>query len=194
MSLWRRIYTERRAVLLPLIVLVAANVGVLVLAVLPLAQHVSNLETAAQNAASGLIRSRVVEKQAKDAKASKERADQELKKFYVDILPTNASASRKLFSFLEQTAQQSGLLFQRSSFDEGDVKDSQLSRRSGKVTLIGDYQNIRKFLYTVETAQEFVVIERVGLAQATDLRSTNSGRLEITLDVATYFVMTPSAQ
>ncbi len=68
------------------------------------------------------------------------------------------------------------------------MKDSQLERMSDKVTLVGDYQNIRKFLYTVETAPQFVVIERVGLSQATDLRSTNSGRLEVTLDVATYYL------
>lgn len=179
--------------MLPLVILLAANAAVLALAVLPLAQNATSLKNDAQNASTNLLRSRLVEKQAKDAAASKTRADQELKKFYVDILPANARASQKLFSLLERTAGDSGLQFQRSQVEESEVKDSQLSRFSGKVTLVGDYQNIRKFLYEVETAEEFVVIERVGLSQAADLRSSNTGRLEVTLDVATYYLANPSA-
>ncbi len=38
-----------------------------------------------------MLRARLVDKQAKDARASKDRADQELKKFYVEILPANAT-------------------------------------------------------------------------------------------------------
>lgn len=188
MSLWRRVYLERRRVILPLLVFLFVNVGMLTLAVLPLARIVSNLQGEALNATTSMLRARLVDKQAKDARASKDRADQELKKFYVDILPANATVARKLVSFLERTAAESGLQFQRSQLEESEVKDSQLGRMSDKVTLVGDYQNIRKFLYTVETAPHFVVIERVGLSQATDLRSTNSGRLEVTLDVATYYL------
>jgi Tfp pilus assembly protein PilO len=192
-SLWRRIYLERRAVILPLFILLAANVAMLALAVLPLTGNVSSLHADAQNATTALLKARLVDKQAKDARASKDRADQELRKFYVEILPANATAARKLVSFLERTAGESGLQFQRSQLEQSDVKDSQLERMSGKVTLVGDYQNIRKFLYAVETAQQFVVIERVGLSQAADLRSANSGRLEVTLDIATYYVGGPTS-
>jgi Tfp pilus assembly protein PilO len=188
MSLWRRVYVERRAVILPLLVLLVANLTMLALAVLPLSENVSSLHGEALNATTTLLKARLVDKQAREARASKDRAGQELKKFYVDILPANASAARKLVSFLEHTAGESGLQFLRSQLEESDVKDSQLERMSGKVTLVGDYQNIRKFLYAVETAQQFVVIERVGLSQAADLRSTNSGRLEVTLDLATYYL------
>ena len=87
-----------------------------------------------------------------------------------------------------RTAAESGLQFLHSSHDWSEVKDSQLLRMSGKVTLSGEYPNIRKYLYAVETAEEFVIIERVGLTQASDLRSANIGRLEITLDFATYYL------
>jgi len=56
------------------------------------------------------------------------------------------------------------------------------------VTLVGDYQNIRRFLYAVETAREFLVVERVALSQATDLKAGNTGALEVTLDIATYYL------
>jgi Tfp pilus assembly protein PilO len=188
-SLWRRIYLERRAAILPLLVLFVANVVMLALVVLPLTKSVSSLRDDAQNVTTSMLKARLVDKQAKDARASKDRADRELRKFYMDILPTNAAGARKLVSFLEHTALDSGLQFQRSQVEESGVKDSQLERMSDKVTLVGDYQNIRKFLYAVETSPHFVVIERVGLSQAADVRSVNSGRLEVTLDIATYFLL-----
>jgi Tfp pilus assembly protein PilO len=189
-TLWRRVYTERRAVILPLLVLIIANVAVLGLAVVPLTESVAGLEAEAIDATFSLRTAQVADRQAKDARASKERAEQELKKFYAEILPGNFTAARKLvaLSFLDRTARDAGLTFQRSQVEESDVKDSQLKRIGAKVTLIGEYQNIRKFLYAVETAEEFVIIERVAVAQAGDLRASNSGALEVTLDVATYYV------
>lgn len=193
MNLWRRLFRERRAIMLPLAVLLAANAAVLALAVLPLSRHVAGLRYDAQNASTSLLRARLLEKQAKNASASKQRADQELRKFYGEILPADARTAQRVFSFLERAAAESGLQFQHTTVEESEVRDSQLLRMSGKVTLSGEYQNIRKFLYTVETAQEFVVIERVGLAQAADLRSGANGRLEVALDVATYYLNSAAA-
>jgi Tfp pilus assembly protein PilO len=188
MSLWRRVYQERRAVVLPLLLLLAANVAVLVLGVFPLTASVASLQNEARDASTNLLRARLVEKQATDASGSKQRADQELRRFYAGILPANPTAARRVISFLQRTAGESGLVFQRIQQEESDVKDSQLERMSARVTLAGEYQNIRKYLYAVETAQEFIVIERVGLSEASDMRSANSGRLEVTLDVATYYL------
>lgn len=179
--------------MLPLLVALALDVAVLALGVFPLSRHAASLEAEAQNAGMNLLKARVIEKQATDAVASRGRADQELSRFYVDILPANAAAARKVIALLQGTAADSGLVFQRSQLEEAEVKDSQLVRMSAKITLLGDYANIRRFLYAVETASEFVVIERVALSQAADLRSANSGRLEVTLDVATYFVASPPA-
>jgi Tfp pilus assembly protein PilO len=193
MRLLRRVYQERRRVMLPLIALLIANAAALGLAVYPLSRHVSGLETAADNASTNLLRARLVETQAKDASASKVRADQELKKFYIDILPANDRAAQRVMSFLQRAAAESGLQFDNTTLEYSEVRDSQLLRLSGKVVLSGEYQNIRKFLYHVETAEEFVIVERVGLTQAADLRSANTGRLEIALEVATYYIATPAA-
>jgi Tfp pilus assembly protein PilO len=187
-SLWRRIYVERRSVILPLFILLIGNVALLALAVLPLSGSVASLHGDALNATTAMLKARTIDQQAKDARGSKERADQELKKFYGEILPATPAGARKVMSFLERTADESGLKFQNSHVEESEIKDSRLERMSAKITLVGDYQNIRKYLYAIETAQQFVVVERVGLSQAADLRSSNSGRLEVTLDVATYFV------
>jgi len=190
MSLWERIYRERRGVVLPLLVVLVANIAILLFGVIPLAGNVAGLHNDASNATLSMNRARLSERQARDARASKERADLDLRKFYSETLPADLPAARKLIvgSFLQQTARDVGLTFQHGSIEESDVKDSQLHELSGKVTLVGDYPNIRKFLYAVETAKEFVVVERVALAQATDLKASNTGALEVTLDVATYYV------
>jgi Tfp pilus assembly protein PilO len=156
--------------------------------VLPLARSVSGLEDEAENSRVALLTARARDKQAKDAGASKTRADVELKKFYGEILPANASAARRLISTLERSANESGLTFERTQLEEAAIKDSKLERMSGKVTLVGDYANIRKFLYAIETAPEFVIVDRVALEQAADAKSASGGRLVVTLDVATYYL------
>ncbi len=190
MSLWRRVYAERRAVILPILVAVVASVGVLAAGVLPLVRSVSALQQESADAAFRLNSAKLADTQAKAAQASKTRADQELTTFYTNVLPADfPSARRLMLAFLEQTARASGLTFERGqSAQPTDLKDSQLERVTAKVTLVGDYQNIRKFLYAVETAPEFVIVERVGLAQAADLKATATGTLEVTLDVATYYL------
>jgi len=189
MSLWRRIYLERRAVVLPLALVLASNVAVLALGVLPLRQHVASLQTEQSDAAHNLLLARSAEKRAKDAMASKQVADQQLRQFYSEILPVDYSAASKLVGdFLQGRARESGLVMQRAQAELADVKDSQLKRVIGKVTLRGDYQNIRKFLYAVETAPEFVIIDRMTLNQASDAKASSSGALEITLDVTTYYL------
>ena len=193
MSLWRRVYRERRAVMLPLLALMALGVALLVLAVGPLVQIVSSLRDQAQIADTNLLRARLVQRQAQDAVRSKTRADQELSRFYSEILPPSPMATLKVISSLQRTADEAGLVFQRRQLSPEPVKESPLVRLAGTVTLLGDYASIRKFLYAVETAPDFVIIERVGLSRAADLQSANTGRLEVTLDVATYYLVNEPA-
>jgi Tfp pilus assembly protein PilO len=194
MSLWRRVYREQRAVTLPVVVLLAINLGVLALGVAPLKQHVSSLEGERSDAQHNLQLARLAEQRAKNEVASKQLALQQLRQFYSAILPTDyASASKLVGDFLQARARETGLVIQRSQAELDDVKDSRLKRVVGKVTLRGDYSNIRKFLYAVETAEEFVIVDRIALNQASDMRSSASGVLEITLDVTTFY-LPPGAQ
>jgi Tfp pilus assembly protein PilO len=191
-SLWQRIYRERRALVLPLLVLLAVDGALLGLGVFPLSRIVVGLDADAEAAESGLLRARLRERQANDAQAGKARADQELGKFYVDVLPGNRMAAQRALQSLQDAAAEAAIDLRRIEQDEALVKDSRLARLSGTVALVGDYANIRRFLYNVETAQPFVIVERVGLAQASDTRS-GAGRLEVTLDVATYYLVEDAA-
>jgi Tfp pilus assembly protein PilO len=193
-NLWQRIYAERRAVLLPLIVLLVANVGVLMLAVLPLRTSMAAAETEEREAAADLGNARRLSEQAAAASTSRQQADVQLKQFYGSVLPKDFATARKTATlWLEQAASDAGLSFRSSHFVPETIKDSRLSRAAGTLVLQGRYDAIRRFLHAVETAEEFIVIERVELAQTDATQLSNDNALAIEIAVSTYF-LTPAAR
>jgi Tfp pilus assembly protein PilO len=190
-TLSRRIFEERRRTLLPLIVALAANVAALVLAVLPLRTAVAAAEAAAVEATLQLGEARRVQREAQQARTSKETADEELRRFYTAVLPRNLPTAQKTMNlWVAEAARESGLDFQGSQFDWDEVRNSPLTRAFSRITLQGSYPSIRRFLHAVETAEEFVVVESVELVQQNDMVAS-SGPLEVSLVVATYFLTTP---
>jgi hypothetical protein len=190
MNLWRRVLNERRRVVLPLVIALVANVAVLALVVLPLKRGVSGSQQASLDAAMNLAKARKEDVDAKTARTSLERGDVELKKFYAEILPHDYSGSIDLLSdLLGDAADEAHLRYQAGSWDREDVRESSLTKITGQITLTGDYNNIRQFLYNLETAKEFVVVEKVELSQANTVRANNA--LEVSLNVATYYLAEP---
>jgi len=187
MTPWNRIYQERRAVVLPLLVVLVVNAAVFALAVLPLRRSVATAENSSADATLALAEARRQERQAKDARTSKERAEQELAKFYGEVLPHDPNTARKVTTaWLQQAAADAGLTFKNNHFDTDAVRDSQLTRVVVKFTLQGRYPAIRKLLYALETAEEFVVVDKVELAQSGSDAQIGSGLLEVSLTVSTY--------
>jgi Tfp pilus assembly protein PilO len=189
----RRIFDERKAVLLPLVVVVLANVAVLVLGVLPLRRAVARAEADATQATFQLGEARRQQREAERAGASKDGADHDLRRFYSEILPRDLPTAQKTMNlWVNEAARDAGLDFRGSQFDWGEVRDSALSRAYARITLHGSYPNIRRFLHAVETAEEFVIVESVELVQQADQGAT-SGGLEVSLIVSTYFLTRPSS-
>lgn len=190
MSLARRILVERRRVVLPLAVFLIANVAVLALVVFPLQQSVASAEAARVQATQSLEAARKQQKSAADQKTAKARADIELRKFYTEILPKDFASARNLTNFwLGHVAEQSRLTYRAGQYEGKEIPESNLWVFKGDVTLVGDYADIRKFLYEVETSQQFVVIERVALSQPG--AAQGGAQLELALSVVTYFLPTP---
>ena len=189
MSLWRRVLVERRRVVLPILVLLLGNIGVIALGVFPLRRAVVSAENSALEASKKLVDAQRQLKAARDQKTSKDRADLELEKFYGEILPPCLNCQKgavSLASFwLQSVANESGMQFKSlSGFSQEQVKNSPLIRYSGQVVVTGDYPNFRKFLYLAETSQEFLIIESVNVSQPA---LAQGGALEITINVSTYF-------
>jgi Tfp pilus assembly protein PilO len=192
-QLARRIFDERKAILLPLVVVVVVNVAVLVLGVLPLRTAVAMAESDGTQATLQLGEARLQQRDAEQARASREGADNDLRRFYTEVLPRDLTMAQKTLNlWVTEAARDAGLEFQGAQFDWGEVRDSALSRAFSRITLQGSYSSIRRFLHAVETAEEFVVVESVELVQQAD-QGAASGALEVSLVVSTYFLTKPTS-
>jgi Tfp pilus assembly protein PilO len=187
-TLWRRIFEERKRVLVPLAIVLVANIAILLLAVLPLQSAVATAGVRAADAMRELAEARIVERQATQARGSKEQADEELRKFYTEVLPKDfPTAEATTTLWLTEAAEANGLIVKGSSSHSTDIRDSRLSRAESKITLEGRYPSIRRFLHDLETAKEFVIVDRVELAERATGEAA-SGVLELSLTVSTYFL------
>jgi Tfp pilus assembly protein PilO len=190
-ALWTRVYQERRRVVVPMLILLVGNVAVLGLAVWPLQANVTGQQSVLIDTNYALAQARRLDRQVRDARTSRDRAEQDLAKFYAEVLPRDlATAQRTTNLWLNEAALDAGLLFRGSSFNWAEVRDSRLTRAFSRVTLRGRYADIRRFLYAIETAQEFIVVEGVELAQSGSA-SGGDGMLEVSMLVSTFY-MTPS--
>jgi Tfp pilus assembly protein PilO len=84
---------------------------------------------------------------------------------------------------LAQLARTHRVTFARSTATPEAVRESTLARLKVTADLVGRYDDIRAFLYALETAGDFVVVESIVLAEGDDARAP----LSLTLDVATYY-------
>jgi hypothetical protein len=193
MSLAARIYRERRKVALPLIAFLLGNVAVFVLAVLPLRRAVTSAESESIDVTLRLHQARLAEKNALDLRGRSEQADKDLRKFYAEILPRDfAGARSQVVYWSQRTADAMNLALRSGEFGQEFVEDSRLVKVTGRITLSGQYANIRRFLYALETAEEFIIVENVVLEQPTQTaqQGTSAG-VGVALELATYFVSGP---
>jgi type IV pilus assembly protein PilO len=184
MTLARRVFAEHRRTILPLASALVVNLLVYGFFVYPLAQRVANVEQRNQEAEQGLIAARADFTQAYGTLTGKDRASTELATFYNDVLPEGLSAARRMTQLrLNQLARESGLRFERESYEEVADRDSSLKRLRIRMVLSGDYDELRTFVHQMETASEFVVIDNVELSEGAD----RDGSLVVTLEMSTYF-------
>lgn len=185
MSIWRRVLTERRRVVLPLAVLVIANVAVLVLGVLPLERIVANRQQEAIEALAKLGEAKRLDFLARNAHTNTEQAEAGIRTFYADVLPQGFDDAVQTTNFwLYEIATRAGVQFEQGQYDYEREDDSVLERMTMQGTLTSDYEGVRRFLHAVESAEAFIIIDRVELAQPND---QNEGQLELLLDVSTYY-------
>lgn len=193
MSLWPRVYAERRGVLLPVVAILAINVLVLALVVWPMRSHVAATETEADNTTFELLNARRTQTGTQGAAESRLRADQQLRTFYMEVLPRDfATATKTTNRWLQQAAADAGLEYRAARYEWDEIRDSRLSRAHSTVTLRGRYADVRRFLHAVETAEEFIVVESVEVAQPDATQAGPESQLELALDVATYFLTSPA--
>jgi Tfp pilus assembly protein PilO len=182
----RRVYREKRRLILPLAVLAVANVAALLLVVYPLSVRVAGTEQRAQDSASRLARATQEYRGAQATLEGRERTDKQLERFYAEVLPKDQTAARRItYLKLAQLARDADLLYDRRSFTiDTEDKESELTRMDIEVPLQGEYADMRRFIHTLETAPEFLVIRDVELAKTT---KENSSALTLKLNLTTFY-------
>lgn len=180
----RRIFSDKRRLILPIAIALVVNVALFAIVLYPLSKKVAGSEQESNAATTTLNAAKRDYQQARATVAGKGQADQELQKFYTDVLPPDISAARRItFLRMEQLAQQCNLRLEREATDAKTQRDSQLMKFTYRAALSGEYRNIRRFIHQLETAPEFLVLENVELSQS---EVENRG-LNVSVEIATYY-------
>jgi Tfp pilus assembly protein PilO len=178
-----RVIAEHRRWLWPVGVLLAINVAVLLGVVLPLRQTVANGAARAQASEQSLRAAKADLQNAEATRDGQSQASMDLDKFYAEVLPANMTVARRMTHVkLAQLARTRGVDFQSGATTQESVRDSTLERLHVTYSLSGDWDDIRQFIYEIETGPDFVVIDNVQLAEG----AQNAG-LSLTLDLSTYY-------
>lgn len=184
MTTFKRVFAEKRRLIWPLALVLAANIAVFLIVVYPLSQKVAMGQQDADAANVALLNARRDYENARATVTGKSQADTELKKFYEEVLPPDLSGARRItYLPIVQLAEEANLRTARVTTDFAAIRDSGLSKLTQTAVLTGEYGDIRRFIYELETRPEFIAIENLGLAQS----EIESAGITVTLQIATYF-------
>jgi type IV pilus assembly protein PilO len=184
-SVWRRALAEKRRIILPLVVAAIANVVLYAVVVFPLGHQVKSTEQEEGASRDQLVKARQDFNNAKATVSGKQQADAALQKFYKDVLPSTESAALRLtYTRLAQLARQANVKLEHGTNAVEREKGSSLSKLTTRYTLSGDYRDVRRFIYSLETAPEFIVLENISLSSSTDQQARS---VAMNLEIATYF-------
>ena len=185
MTLWQRILREKRSSIIGLALAIVANIAIYAFAVHPLGVKSAN---AAERAAAAAEERRSAERDATAARElinGKSRADHELATFYGEVLPADYPSARRLtYTPVVKIASKANIKFLARS-EEVDLKQAKktgLGRLHTKIQFQCDYESFRTFIYDLESAPEFIIIDDVSLAQTDPAKP-----LALTLEMSTYF-------
>jgi len=181
----RRVIAEKRAVVVPLAVALAANLLAYILVVRPLEAKSAGAADRAAQTASAL---RAAEKDLTLARAlvsGKTEADEELRAFYQKVLPQTLTEARRMtYASLPALARKTGVRYETRQAKIDDANpDSRLGHMTIRMVLDGEYRDIREFIYELESAPEFVIIDDLTLAET----GPNEPQT-LTIDLSTYFL------
>jgi hypothetical protein len=183
-TLVRRVLAEHRTWIWPLGLLLAANLAALVLAIVPMSRSVDATEGRARQATAEAAAAAAELKAVSATRDGRDAAARELAIFYRDVLPADVSAARRLLQLrVSQLARTHNVTFTRALATPEFIRDSALGRLRGTAELSGRYADVRAFLYALETAKDFVVVDSIVLAEGEE----SAAPLNLTLNISTYY-------
>jgi len=150
-----------------------------------LSQRVANIAERDATAERTLAAARTENHTATRTFTGKDKAAQELDRFYKDVLPQDLAAARRLtHARVPDIGKRFNVEFYSATVSPpARGRDSTLVRYTTKLEMAGRYQDVRRFIHQLEIAPEFVVIDDVSLSEEYD----EGGLLEMTLQLSTYY-------
>ena len=180
-----RIFQEKRVFVTFVSIVLFIDLVVYAFAVFPWINKVVQAERRSISAEDQLVRVKTQYAEVKETRENKNNLDAELQRFYADVLPLDLAEARSISSsLLVRLAEESNLVLERRNSVPVRERDSLLARLRTTMVLTGGYENILEFIYELETAEEFIVIEEIGLNQ----RGSSGGELVLTLGVSIYYL------
>jgi hypothetical protein len=182
----RRIFAEKRALIVPILAAAVINIFVYALVVYPLGVKSAGAANRASNAATSLAAAQQDFAAARALVAGKSRAEEELTTFYGKVLPGDQMAAVQLtYVPLPNIARKANVKVVGRRWAPDPInKESRLGRLHIVASLQGEYEAFRQFIYELETAPEFVIIDDVTLMQG------EVGKpLTFTLELSTYYAL-----
>jgi Tfp pilus assembly protein PilO len=180
----RRVFDDKRRLMIPVLAGLALNVVLFAGVVYPLGARVRSMETRAQASGQALQAAQREDIDARGITQGRDRTDTALKAFYKDVLPSSHTEARQAtFLRLTQLAEQHNLEQSRRSTDPKQDRESSLARLQISMTLRGNYEDIRRFIYQVETGSDFIVIDSIALQQGEEAGAP----LTLALALSTYY-------
>jgi Tfp pilus assembly protein PilO len=184
MTLARRIFVEKRVLIIPVALGVILNIAAYLFVVRPLAVKSAGVADRAIAARQTLT---LAERDLAAARAlvtGTSRADEELATFYEQVLPADQNSARRLtYLSLYHLARKMNVKFlDRKTEVETPKRDARVGRWKIRTELQGDYENLRQFIYALESAPEFVIIDDVTLSQ-----NDAAKPLTLTIELSSYY-------
>jgi len=182
-GLLNRVLREERRPIVALAVAFALNLALYGLAVRPMSQRVTDADARAAAAEQSRRAAAAEFSSVRAVAAGKDQAERELKVFYEQVLPASLSdAQRATYVSLAQLARETNLRLSNRLASAEPAARASLDRLAISIALEGDYQDIRQFIYRVETGAPFLVIY--------DLRldgGASGETLRLSLNLSTYY-------
>jgi Tfp pilus assembly protein PilO len=180
----RRAFNEKRRLLIPVGAGLALNVILFVAVVYPLRASMLSARERERTSAEQLVSAQREDQSARGLVEGKTKADAALQGFYHDVLPTTLASARNItYLRLQQLADTHHLQRPHLTFDPEPNPKGVLRRVRITMALEGNYDDVRHFIYELETGKDFIVIDDVTLVQNSD---QGSGLL-LTLNLSTYY-------
>ena len=179
-----RVIADHRRALVPVGIVLAINIAVLIFIVMPMRRSAESGESQANESVVALNAAVADLKEAEAMRDGQKQAGTDLEKFYGEVLPANLSVARRLTMLkLAQLARSHDVALQRGAATTEELRNSPLERLGVNYSLEGSWDDVRQFIYEIETGPDFLVIDNVGLSEV----EAGSSPLALQLEISTYY-------